>query len=216
VTGTALVAFSPPMLTQASVKFYSSTTEVDVVAMAVRMLVIEDQLRAAARPVLDLSEETHEWFVIDDVLATVSAHPEQKPKGGRPRGGVAEAARRLPLPKYMSESARRQLVQRRLRIARIFPHAKEEARFQRLDDNQTALLAIAAEESEEAQVAVARAWRFRNVPPGSAPRQLETYTITGLETLTGRQHQKLERVMKLVASRFRASVLHANPPSIDE
>jgi hypothetical protein len=191
------------------------TTGPAVTTMLARKKSIEELLRGAAATVLERADGINDWVIINAALATVHDQHEQKPKGGRPRGGVAEAARKLPLPRYMSESARCQLVQRCLRIGRIFPRAKDEARLQKLDDNQTALLAIAAEETEEAQVAKARAWRFRNAS-SSSPPQPESYTITGLENLPAKQRQKLKRVMKLVASRFHASVLHANPSFIDE
>lgn len=182
------------------------------VQMQARRRQIEILLAGAAMPTLDYAEGVSEWIVINDALAAVYAQPDQKPKGGRPRGGVAEAARRIPLPKYMSECARRQHVQRMLRISRILPRAKAEARAQELDDNQTALMAIAAEKTEDAQVKVARTWRFRNASCGAATPVAETYSLSVPESLDARRRQKLERIMKLVASSLRVPVMHVNAP----
>ncbi len=192
---------------------YARTGEAESAQLMVHMRGIENLLAAAAMSVLDQGEAIKHWTDMNDALASISAQPEQKLKGGRPRGGVSEAARRLPLPKYMSNSAKRQYVQRHIRIAtRIFPRAKDEARFQQLDDNQTALLAIAAEETEEAQLAVARAWRFRNVRPADAPKQQESYRVTGLENLPDDHRKRIDRLMRLAASRYRLFVVHANAP----
>lgn len=214
MTGTAAAIFQTELPAHVF-RGSAPITEPDIEGMATELAAIDARLCAACRPELDLSEDTARWIVVNAAMISVSAQPEQKQKGGRPRGGVSEAARAIPLPKYMSESAKRQLLQRRIRIARIFPRAKQEARVQELDDNQTALLAIAKERTEEAQVEVARAWRFRNVPRSVLPAP-ESYTITVPDNLTARQRQKLKRVMKLVTSHFHASVLHANPSSIDE
>jgi len=101
-------------------------------------------------------------------------------------------------------------VQRHLRIAtRIFPRAKDEARHQQLDNNQTALLTIAAEETEEAQRAVARTWRFRKVGSGCVRKQQEFYKATLPENMPDKHRRKLDRIMKLVSSRFRVDVVHA-------
>jgi hypothetical protein len=70
----------------------------------------------------------------------------------RREGGVARAARELPVPGKTPE-ARRQFIKRALKIDGIWSDAKLAARSAGLDDNQKALLDIAGEHSQETQVA---------------------------------------------------------------
>lgn len=75
----------------------------------------------------------------------ILAQVEPKVGRGRPEGGEREAARELGIE--------RNQVQRAVKIAAIAPEAREAARTAKLDDNQTALLRVAAEPTPEAQVA---------------------------------------------------------------
>jgi ParB/RepB/Spo0J family partition protein len=76
---------------------------------------------------------------------------DHKPSGGRPEGGIAEAARVLPLP-GKTEEARRKTIERSLKINKIDPEAKAAATAAGLADNQQALLAIAREPTKDAQL----------------------------------------------------------------
>jgi hypothetical protein len=73
---------------------------------------------------------------------------------GRPHGGIAQAARVLCVP-GKTEEARRKSIERAMKIAEICPEAKDEAKRLGLEDNQSALLAIANVTPEE-QVAKAQ------------------------------------------------------------
>lgn len=77
---------------------------------------------------------------------------DQKADRGRPRGGVADAARNLEMP-GKSEHAKRKQLERSAKIAAIAEAAKKAARDAGLDDNQSALLSIAREKGAEAQLA---------------------------------------------------------------
>jgi len=61
-----------------------------------------------------------------------------KPKGGRPKGGVRAGARELGIERMEARRA--------TKIASISPDVKEAARSAGLDNNQTALLKVAAAE----------------------------------------------------------------------
>ena len=71
---------------------------------------------------------------------------------GRPKGGISEAARRLPI-KGKTHVAKRRTVERALKVASIFPEAKEAAKKAGLDQNRSKLLKVAAEKTLEAQLA---------------------------------------------------------------
>jgi ParB family transcriptional regulator, chromosome partitioning protein len=73
----------------------------------------------------------------------VSGHDGQKRRRGRPRGGIAEIARRLPMP-GKSRDAVQKKIRRSLKVDSIAPEAKARARQLRLDNNQAALLKVAS------------------------------------------------------------------------
>ena len=62
--------------------------------------------------------------------------------GGRPREGIREAARQLPV-NGATEDARRMHLQRSTEIASITPEAKQAAIAAGIDDNQSKLLEVA-------------------------------------------------------------------------
>ena len=213
MSSTALTVFSRAMVGISARESYASATDAKVSAMTARKKHIEMLLAGAAMPVLVHAESIRDWIEITDALAPVCAQPEQKPKGGRPRSGVAEAARKLPFPSYMTDSAKRQLVQRALRISRIYPRAKNEARVHQLDDNQAALLAIAAEETEEAQIEVAKTWRRRNRQGQRVSGDADAYTVTGLGHLDIAARQSLDQVISALPAKFGVVVKHIQSTS---
>jgi len=181
----------------------------DAVAAEARKCSIEDCLRAAKlMTVLLRAEMINEWINLTDALKPVSAQPEEKPRSGRPRAGVAEAARKLPLPGNQSESARRQFISRTMKIAKIFNRAKSAAKEEKLDDNQAALLAIASEETEEAQIEVARSWNRRNRRGHSAPGDTDAYTVTSLSHLNEDERHGIDQILTSLTSKFGVIVKH--------
>jgi hypothetical protein len=71
---------------------------------------------------------------------------------GRPKGGIAEAARRLPM-KGKTEHARRKSVERSIKAASVSPEAEAAAKAAGLDERQSAMLEIAKAKTPEAQIA---------------------------------------------------------------
>jgi hypothetical protein len=117
-----------------------------------RMAEIEEVLDHAATPHLDKCELVAEWVHHAEAKFAISGQLDRKSGAGRPQGGIARAARELPLP-GKSEEARRKFVERAIFINCIWPEVKSAARKAKLDNIQSALLDIAGERSLAAQVA---------------------------------------------------------------
>lgn len=96
-----------------------------------------------------------EWVRYAEAKISVSGQLVQKTKGGRPEGGIARAARELRVP-GKTEEARRKFVERAVKINTLWDETKEAARAAGLANTQSALLAIAREQSSEAQVSKVR------------------------------------------------------------
>lgn len=89
-------------------------------------------MHRAELTVVERSEMTARY--VELVEQRVSAQVAPKPKGGRPEGGDRKAARDLGI--------KRDDVRRAKQIAALAPEAKEVARKEGLDDNQSALLIL--------------------------------------------------------------------------
>jgi ParB family chromosome partitioning protein len=109
---------------------------------------IEENLLRRDLNVLNTAEATAKWVRL---AKADFGHLVQKPSGGRPEGGVARAARQLPIA-GKSEEARRKAVERAIWIDKISAEAKTAAINAGFADNQHALLAIANEPTLEAQL----------------------------------------------------------------
>ena len=109
---------------------------------------IEENLLRRDLNVLNTAEATAKWVRLAEADF---GHLVQKPSGGRPEGGVARAARQLPIA-GKSEEARRKTVERAIRIDKISAEAKTAAINAGFADNQHALLDIAKQPTPEAQV----------------------------------------------------------------
>lgn len=117
-----------------------------------RMGKIEEILGHAAMHLLDRCTLIAEWVHYAETKLSVYGQLVRKPKGGRPEGGVARAARELCVPGKTPE-ARRKYIERAIEIERVYPEAKSAARAAGLDSIQSSLLAIAREHSLKAQLA---------------------------------------------------------------
>jgi hypothetical protein len=115
-------------------------------------------------PLLDKGELVAEWVRYAEAKLSVFGQIVPKPKGGRPEGGVARAARELPVH-GKSLGARRKFIERAIKIDGIWPEAKQAARTAGLDDNQSDLLAIAKEHSPDAQIAKVQEIAARKAMP---------------------------------------------------
>jgi hypothetical protein len=116
-----------------------------------RMVQIQELLGHAAMHILEKCELVAEWVHHAEAKLSVFGQIVPKPKGGRPEGGIARAARELPVP-GKSPDARRKFIQRALKIDGIWPQAKSAARAQGLGDTQSALLEISDEKSLDKQL----------------------------------------------------------------
>ena len=118
-----------------------------------RMWKISENIHRADLRALDHDEQVAEWVQLSELVEGISGQKVQKMrKRGRPKSGISEAARRLPV-KGKSEAGKRRTVERALKVANIFPEAKDAARKMGLDDNRSILLKIAAEKTPQAQLA---------------------------------------------------------------
>jgi len=99
-------------------------------------------------------------------------------KKGRPRGGVAKAARELPIEAKTVEG-RRKKIERAIKISQIWREIKDLIREKGLDDNQSALLQIAEEDDIDAQRKVVKQLSRHRTAPRAAlkARMSETMTV---------------------------------------
>jgi hypothetical protein len=129
-----------------------------------RMEEIREILDHAAMPLLDKGELVAEWVRYAEAKLSVFGQIVPKPKGGRPEGGVARAARELPV-RGKSPDARRKFIERAIKIDGIWPEAKQAARAAGLDNVQSTLLEIAEEHSPDAQIAKVQEIAARKAMP---------------------------------------------------
>jgi hypothetical protein len=137
-----------------------------------RLWHVEENLIRGDLSVLDRAEHIDQWVLLHEANNEISGQPDQKKKPGRPEGGIAKAARNLPVP-GKTEEARRKFIERSIKIATIAPEAKAAVRSAGLANNQRALLAIANEPTPEAQLLkvaeLSAAKRARPKQDSSAP-----------------------------------------------
>lgn len=103
-----------------------------------RMWEIAENLHRAELTVVERSEHIAEWIRLAD---RVSLQVATKPQGGRPEGGVRKASRELGVETTEAHRA--------VKVAAISDEAKEVAKEVGLDDNQSALLKVAAQPREK-------------------------------------------------------------------
>jgi hypothetical protein len=101
--------------------------------------------------VLQRAEMMTEWFASASALVSISGQPDQKISRGRPQGGLALAARLLPVIGRTVE-ARRKIIARATKISSITPEAKQAAKENGFADNQKVLLKIAKAKGHKTQL----------------------------------------------------------------
>ena len=156
-----------------------------------RMARIEEILGYTATPLLDKCELVAEWVKHAEAKLSVFGQIVPKPKGGRPEGGVARAARKLPVP-GKTHDARRKFIERAIKIDGIWPDVKVTARAARLDDVQAALLAIANEKSLETQLAKTQELANRKLLPRGKKTTGASEPATRAETNTRASSEIIE------------------------
>ena len=117
----------------------------------VRQIQISENLFRRNDTVLKKSELLAEWVERTEQNGDVSGQVDRKPKGARPKSGNAQVARELPSLAKSDEGGRKQ-IERAIVIAKLPTAVKNAAKKAGLDDNQSALLAIAKETTQKAQI----------------------------------------------------------------
>jgi ParB-like chromosome segregation protein Spo0J len=120
-----------------------------------RMWEISENLHRAEVTPFEHDEQVAEWVQLLKADPAFYGQNVQKKGRGRPEGGISEAARRLPI-KGETHAAKRKNVERALKVASIFPKAKDAAKKAGFDKNRAKLLQVAAEKTLEAQLAKIR------------------------------------------------------------
>jgi ParB-like chromosome segregation protein Spo0J len=146
---------------------------------------ISENLHRAELSALERDEQIAKWV---DLVGRKRVQSEQVSVGGRGnKGGEAQASRELGLS--------RPDVHRAVKVAGIAPEAKEAARAAGLDDNRSALLEAAKEETAGAQVNVIKgiaalkqdtrkkkkSRKPRFVAPKSTPEQRDEFDLQGIQ-----------------------------------
>jgi ParB-like chromosome segregation protein Spo0J len=131
-----------------------------------RLWEISENMHRAELSELEWSEHVAEWKRLTEVQSEQNVQNESERaevqseqhvqneskladrRGHRHEGGIAKAARELPIP-GATEDAKRMRVVRAIKIADIAPEAKEAAKAAGLANNQKALLTVAQAEPEQ-------------------------------------------------------------------
>jgi ParB-like chromosome segregation protein Spo0J len=124
-------------------------------AKVARLWEISENLHRAELTALEESELIAEWLQLTGEEKGLSAQNGQKQEPGRPKGGIAAAARKL--PGKGTETAKRKKITGAVKIAGIDPEVKQAAVDAGLADSKTKLAQIAEEKGKEAQLAKVKA-----------------------------------------------------------
>lgn len=114
-----------------------------------------ENLWRKSHTVLRQAEALVRYLDLASTSLNISGHLGQKNKRGRPPGGIALAARELPVV-GRSVHARRNMIKRAIKISRIEPEAKAAAIEAGLANNQDALLKIAEAGGLKSQLKMVR------------------------------------------------------------
>jgi ParB/RepB/Spo0J family partition protein len=115
---------------------------IDADEQASELVGIIENLHRKHLSVLKQAELTTRYWQILALRADKTGKVGNELRRGRPRAGLAQAARLFPA-EGRSEQARRKAIERAFKIASISPEAKKAARKAKLQNNQSALLAVA-------------------------------------------------------------------------
>ena len=117
-----------------------------------RMWEISENLHRAELTPFEHDEQVVEWIKLLEGDPRFSGQKVQKKERGRPKGGISEAARNLPV-KGRTHAAKRKTLGRALKVANIHPEAKEAVKKAGLDNNRSKYLKVAAEKTLQSQLA---------------------------------------------------------------
>ena len=156
-----------------------------------RMSEIAENLHRAELMPLEHDEGVAEWVQLLEADQAFSGQNVQKRDRGRPKSGISEAARRLPI-KGKSHAAKRKNVERALKVASIFPEAKDAAKEAGLDKNRSKLLKVAAEKTRDAQLA-----KVRELIPSSCETKQKTSEVDATAPLSVGEKEVLKHLFEL-------------------
>lgn len=165
-----------------------------------RLWEIAENLHRKELAALQRAELVSDWV---EIANQRSGQVVQKPTGGRPEGGIAQAARTLPVP-GKTEGGRRKNIERAIKIDQMSPEAKQAAESAGLADNQCALLEIAAEPTAEAQTAKVAELADRKRRPRKEQRPAKADDQAFLEAVI-RYPANLDRKAELLAELTRVA-----------
>ena len=120
-----------------------------------RIWEISENLHRAELTSLEYDEQVAEWVRLTQADQRISGQNVQKKGRGRRKGGISEAARKLPV-QGKTQAAKRKNVESALKVDSIFPEAKDAIKKAGLDKNRSKLLKVAAEKTLDAQLAKVR------------------------------------------------------------
>ncbi len=147
-----------------------------------RLIQIGENLWRKDLTVLQRAEMLVEWLTVASARVNRSGQVVQKGKTGRLSGGIALAAREVPVA-GRSVEARRKIIERAVRIAQLAPEVKTAAKRAGLDNNQRVLLKIAKATGRKAQLKRVEGLAARSPDPNGQSKQNRKATASSRDGL---------------------------------
>ena len=151
---------------------------------AARIVQIAEDVFRKDLTVLQHAEMLAEWLSL--ALVNFSGQLVQNGQG-RPLRGIVRAARALPVV-ARSVEARRKILDRAVRIARLAPEVKKAAKSADLDNNQRALLKIAKAKGRKAQLRKVEELAGRSQNSNALPKQTGKASASSRNGLQGKSN----------------------------
>lgn len=158
-----------------------------------RLWEISENLHRAELTPFEHDEQVAEWVRLTESDPPISGQNVQKKGRGRRKGGVSEAARRLPI-KGKTHTAKRKNVERALKVDSIFAEAKDAIKKAGLDQNRSKYRKVAAEKTLEAQLAKVReltAHKSETAEKGSSVTAKQRPLKVASEAPLSAEHEKV-------------------------
>lgn len=164
-----------------------------------RMWEISENLHRADLTPLQYDQQVVEWVRLREADPRVSAQNVQKKGQGRPKGGISEAVRKLPV-KGKTHAAKRRGVQRAFEVVSLFPEAIVAVEKAGLDKNPSKYRKVAAEKTLEAQLTKVRELTARKSETGKKRSSLgtkqKTTQVVSKTLLSAEDKEALEHLIE--------------------
>jgi hypothetical protein len=148
---------------------------------------------------LQYDQQVVEWVRLREADPRVSAQNVQKKGQGRPKGGISEAVRKLPV-KGKTHAAKRRGVQRAFEVVSLFPEAIVAVEKAGLDKNPSKYRKVAAEKTLEAQLTKVRELTARKSETGKKRSSLgtkqKTTQVVSKTLLSAEDKEALEHLIE--------------------